>query len=272
MYRSLGLAVVVASFMASAAVAADLPSRKYAPQAPLVVAPVFTWTGFYVGANAGVAFLGSQKRNGSLAAADMLGTTSASALVMAPGRSGRNTSSFTGGGQIGYNYQWDAAVIGVETDLNYARLSRTGVAGVVSAAGTMNASLRSEVEWFGTLRARLGFMPMDQLLVYATGGLAYGSVKARIEGTSGLLGVARGGERSASKTRVGWTLGAGVEYALTNNISMKGEYAYVDLGRQRHNASGLTFIDTAGQLVTANMGMRSDSRFHVVRAGLNYRF
>ena len=140
---------------AGAASAADLPSRKGPVVAPAYIPPVFTWTGFYVGANAGYAW-------GNVNAGDAF-------------FSGRTVSigdidGFIGGGQIGYNYQIGQFVVGLEADLQGADLSAT------SGFGD-----RVRTDYFGTVRARLGFA-VDRWMPYITGGWAYGNVKTSIAG------------------------------------------------------------------------------------------
>jgi outer membrane immunogenic protein len=132
---------------AGAASAADLPSRKGPVVAP-VYAPVFTWTGFYVGANAGYGF-GNVNANGFANVGDLDG--------------------FVGGGQLGYNYQIGQFVLGAEADFQGADLSSGSNLGLVNV----------KTEYFGTVRARAG-VAFDRFLVYATGGWAYGNVKTSI--------------------------------------------------------------------------------------------
>ncbi|MEN3931253.1 outer membrane protein [Microvirga sp. W0021] len=233
--------------------AADLPSRRTAP--PAYIPPVFTWTGFYVGLNAGYAFNGDNKLknlnfNGYYP--DSFGATDKS-----------DDGSFTGGGQIGYNYQMGSFVIGLEADFNYIDLKRESTSYNYTAAGLAYDELRGQnkVEWFGTVRPRVGFTPVDRLLVFVTGGLAYGSVKTSAAYSDFATGYTLSG--SKSDTRVGWTVGAGLEYAITDNFTVKGEYAYVDLGDKRRIWTDIN----ANQLST-----KESTDFHVVRAGVNYKF
>lgn len=215
--------VVAAALLASgAAVAADLPNRNKAPVMP-VVAPAFTWTGVYLGLNAGYGFSSISKA----------------------GVYFNDKQSFVGGGQVGYNYQFAPnLVLGIEADLQTADLRASANAVGVNAklAGSKNG-----VEWFGTLRPRVGFAA-DRALFYVTGGLAYGEQKLTVPA----LG-------SGSATNAGYTVGGGVEYAFTNNITGKVEGLYVDL--MDHNYIPRTPVYT-----------KSGSEFGVVRAGVNYKF
>ena len=203
---------------AGAASAADLPARKGPVMAP-VYAPVFTWTGFYVGANAGYGW-------GNVNA----GTTFATRTVTIG-----DTDGFVGGGQIGYNYQMGQFVLGLEADIQGADL-KTGTNVFGDSVST---------DFYGTVRARVG-VAFDRILPYVTGGWAYGNVKTTI-----------GGVGSTDKTHTGgYALGAGIEYAFTNNLVGGVEYMYVDLGEKN----------------VFNSGVKVGHDFSVVRARLSYKF
>ncbi|MDM7900793.1 porin family protein, partial [Brucella melitensis] len=144
-------------------------------------------------------------------------------------------SGFVGGVQAGYNWQLaNGLVLGGEADfqgstvksklVDNGDLSDIGVAGNLS--GDESFGLETKVQWFGTVRARLGFTPTERLMVYGTGGLAYGKVKTSLSAYDDGESFSAGN----SKTKAGWTLGAGVEYAVTNNWTLKSEYLYTDLG------------------------------------------
>ncbi|MBB3809356.1 outer membrane protein [Pseudochelatococcus contaminans] len=235
--------VAAVSLVASgAAFAADLPSRQIEPIAP-VVAPIFSWTGFYVGVNAGYAW------NSNNSDRVFNGTYFVNS-------SNSNDGGFTGGGQIGYNYQFGQFVAGVEADINYADLKKNSnvALAIDPSAGYLGASDQG-IEWFGTVRARLGFA-IDRALIYATGGFAYGG------GGNG-HGFYYDGffyENNRS-TRTGWTLGGGLEYAFTDNITARVEGLYINLGKEDRNH----FLPTAYH-------NRNDTEIGVVRAGLNYKF
>ncbi|WP_134495639.1 outer membrane protein [Microvirga pakistanensis] len=183
--------------LTAGAVAADLPSRR-AP-APIVAAvPLFTWTGFYVGVNAGYGWNTDDEVTIGGITYDL-----------------DDEGGFVGGAQAGYNYQFGSFVVGVEGDIQYADFGN-------------DDDVFESSDWFGTVRARAG-VAFDRALVYATGGFAF------------------------ADEANGWTVGGGVEYAFTNNLSAKVEGLYVNLD-----------TDTA----VGNY----DAEFGVVRAGLNFRF
>jgi outer membrane immunogenic protein len=212
------LACVGIAALGGMAAAADLPPSPAAPyyKAPAVYAPpAYTWSGFYLGINGGGAWGQSSW------------TTTGSS----------DTSGGFVGGTIGYNYQIDQAVIGIEGDIDWADIN-----GSTSAAGKTSDS------WLSTVRGRLGY-GADRFLPYITGGLAVGDIKASLPGFAG-----------GSVTNAGWTAGGGIEFALPGHWTAKAEYLYVDLGNFNCGIS----CGATGQTVsfTANL----------FRGGINYRF
>lgn len=210
---------------AGAASAADLPSRKGPVVAPVYV-PAFTWTGFYVGANAGYAW-------GNVNASTAWGWGSGRSTTIG------DLDGFVGGGQVGYNYQMGQFVLGLEADLQGADLN----------TGRNIYGDRVKTEYFGTVRARLG-VAFDRFLPYVTAGWAYGNVKTSF---SDLAGNIYSNDNSHTG---GYAVGAGLEYAVTNNIVAGVEYLYVDLGDKR--------------VLGSNVKVGTD--FSVVRARLSYKF
>jgi outer membrane immunogenic protein len=230
------LAGVALAALSGAASAADLPART-APVAPIIAAvPVFTWTGFYVGVNAGYGWNSGDSQYVDPA----FGYTA----------NGDDDGGFIGGAQVGYNYQIGSFVLGVETDLQYANVGNKNAGYYAGYYGSDDSD-----GYFGTVRARAG-VAFDRALIYVTGGLAYGDL-----GNNNYYGLnttdyyyGGGGDDS----NWGWTLGGGVEYAFTNNLTAKVEGLYVNLDTK--NSGGLYY--------TGN----GDTEFGVVRAGLNYKF
>jgi outer membrane immunogenic protein len=270
-FASLGMAVV----LASAAWGADLRVAK----APPMAAPAFNWTGGYVGVDVG----GGWYNDGNLG----LGSNVTS--VVAPGNifnfpiPGGNSAGVTAGALAGYNYQIGRTVIGAETDINYIDIKsqRAGSAstccfgapgGPLNTTEFFNAAASSKVDWFGTARIRLGVVPTERLLVYATGGLAYGGVQtSRSDSATFSTAVIanRFWQGDTSETRLGWSVGGGAEAALTDHIILRAEYLYVDLGNSSVVASSLGAAPPANLVYyTANR----DTRFSVGRAALSYKF
>jgi outer membrane immunogenic protein len=260
-----------------AAQAADLPTRKEAP-APVFVPPPFTWTGFYIGLNAGGLWPSGGR---SATIFDPAAGTDGGFLNAAfPGGLGSQSVGFLGGGQAGYNWQTGAFVLGVETDFDGATNSKSfnnvGVpfagAGVpaILAGDFLSVNGKASLSWLGTTRARVGFVatPDNRLMIYATGGIAYGGGSTNFSVFDSTTGSFWTG--NPSSTRVGWTIGGGVEYAVTNNVTIKGEYLYADLGSTDFttvgNAAAATFFP--GVFATGHLSYNAS----IFRAGVNYKF
>lgn len=173
-----------------AASAADIP-RPVVPPAPPVAAPLFTWTGAYIGINGGYGW----------------GTSSFSAPFA--------TGSFdvdggVVGGTLGYNHQVGQIVFGIEGDIDWS-----GIKGSTPCAGTI---CETRNNWLGTVRGRLGYS-FDRFMPYVTGGVAFGDIDTNIAGIG-----------SGHDTRAGWTVGGGVEAQINGPWTAKVEYLFVDLG------------------------------------------
>ena len=233
---------LLASCFATSAYPADLALRQSLP--PAIYAPAFTWTGFYMGLNAGV---------GWADAGDVLVTGPAGSSAVLSGGGGDGT--FVGGGQIGFNWQSGAIVYGLETDIQYVDAGGRVAWGAYTWWGG-----RSEDDgaYFGTVRARLGYA-IDRTLLYITGGLAYGGLNS-----NPLTG------NNTSNT--GWTVGGGVEYAVTNNWTLKVEGLYVDTGEGRKTRA---FDNPPGGALPAGTYTATtdgSGGAGLLRAGVNYKF
>jgi outer membrane immunogenic protein len=265
--RFLGFAMLATGGLgAGGALAADLPIRKapaYAPPPQL-----FTWTGFYIGVNAGGIF-GSQGNTNTLGTPGFVGL----GPTLVPGSLGTNGNGFIGGGQAGYNYQFGSTVIGLEADFDGTTLSKsasfTSAATVLGTTLTTNA--KAKLDYLGTVRGRLGYTPMDRLFIYGTGGLAYGDVRTT---TSVVPNAVAGGlwSGSTSNVRTGYAVGGGLEYAVTSNVTLKGEYLYYDLGKTTTNALGNGVIRGIPALNGIDYVSQVREAGSIVRAGANYKF
>lgn len=207
------------------------------------------WTGFYAGVFGGLAG-GQQVYPFEI---NMGGDFIA-------GQADINSSGFFAGAQAGFDYEVNGMLIGVVTDLSWANI--TGQLGVdinSNLGFSADAMIGSTVDWFGTARLRAGAPVTDDLLVYATGGVAFGSVTYSYEANWN----GSGGSDSISDMQIGWTAGAGFEYKVADNISLQTEYLFVDLGsrnlEQWSGGGGDARID-------------GDTAFHTVKAGVNFRF
>ena len=288
--------IVIASFIALfcslPASAADIstPLYKAAP------APVANWSGFYIGGNLGYGF-GTHEMSQSA-------VTGPGALILPSGTSiyggaqafDVDPRGFVGGGQIGYNWQFHPAwVFGIEADIQATDMKRS--TGCVQTCNTATAvapgflpalfpvtitdnSFEQKLNWFGTVRGRLGYSNGPSLF-YVTGGFAYGEVERNgsVSGTSSAFGLFNinsfSGSLNAKSTQTGWTLGGGIETVLSGAWTLKAEYLYVDLGSvtdtfnstyQSSLIPGQTGQTAAVRTVTGDLNE------HILRVGLNYSF
>jgi outer membrane immunogenic protein len=228
----------------SAASAADLPVK--APYLKAPVAMIYDWTGFYIGVNAGVGVGRDYTRLAIPAGLSF----EASYL---------NPLGGVGGGQIGYNWQlpksaFGSLVLGVEADLQGTGM-RDNFNCLIGCLPTQNLNFNQRLDWFGTVRARVG-IATGPVLTYVTGGWAYGSVKTTLTETVGTTQAF-----SSNQNRGGWTWGSGIEASLGGNWTGKIEYLYVNLGDR---------LDTFA-LNGFAQAMSTDIREQIFRVGLNYR-
>jgi outer membrane immunogenic protein len=237
--KSLFLLSALGAAASASAFAADLPTRKAAP--PMYApAPVYDWSGFYVGVNAGVGWANS----GNVTVHDpnpAIGNQS----VNISSRSG-----FIGGGGLGYNFQSGEFVYGLEADIQYANIGSSINWGPY---GRLGVSSGGSGEYFGTVRARAGYA-IDRTLLFVTGGLAYG----------GLNSSPFGGNATSN---VGYALGGGVEYAFTQHWTAKVEALYINLS----NGSDRTIAVTNGGAVYP-ISASNGNGGGLVRVGVNYKF
>jgi outer membrane immunogenic protein len=221
------------------ALAADLPP-PVAPRAPATyvptTVPVYNWSGIYIGANGGYAF-------GTSAWNDPTG-----ALAIPPGAISTgnfNTNGWLAGGTVGGNVQWGSAVLGIEGDWDWSNIN--GTSG--TPFGCLPGGCETKADWLATVRGRAGWA-FDRVLLYGTGGAAFAPVQA---------GFPVAGTGFSSNTQVGWTAGAGLEFAFAPNWTAKAEYLYADLG---------------SSTCTANCFGNTSVKFtdNIVRAGINFKF
>ncbi|CAN5466773.1 porin family protein [soil metagenome] len=206
----LGAIVAAATYATVSAQAADMYGRRpYAQQQPYTVSQPLanSWIGPYIGGNLGYGW-GDVSNNGA------------------------KPSGVLGGLQAGYNWQNGAWVAGIEGDLQ------------LNSSDDTFAPWKFSNPWFGTVRGRVGYA-FNNILLYGTGGLAFGSLKAQLPGGF-----------SESNTSAGWTVGAGAEFAINQNWSAKVEYLYIDLSEKNFLLTGLS----------------NGYQFSTVRVGVNYRF
>ncbi len=269
-FAIVGTCLLLITQFANAASAADLPERSWT-KAPPLVAPAFNWSGFYAGVNVG----GGWYDGGDIATSSNVSSLVPPGNIVRVPVSNSNQAGVTAGGLLGYNYQLDRVVLGAEADFNYvdvksSRGGSTTAAFPGGVTGSFNIANTSKIDWFGTVRGRIGFVPTERLLIYATGGLAYGEAKTHIANSSAFsTGLSRLWLGDNSDVRVGWTAGGGLEYAFTNNWTLRGEYLYVDLGSSGTTA---TFQGTDPLQSQIRYNASRENRFSVARAALSYKF
>ena len=264
------LVVAAVTLPAVGARAADLPLAR---KAPAMTSSLFTWTGFYGGINAGFKFSGNDDVHTEGQAAPNIANIAGGAR---PGFVALNRNGFIGGIQAGYNYEvgqygqfgpLSRLVLGIETDISYTdfRDSTTVTTAQLGTGAPLSNSFSSRLNYLGTVRGRLG-IANDRALFYATGGLAYGESEHHINmfGATGNLQFAG----DSSKVKTGFAVGAGVEYALTYNVLLKGEYLFYDLGKDTVNVAVLPGSGGAG----TGYNSRYDDNGHIIRVGMNYKF
>jgi outer membrane immunogenic protein len=251
--------------VAGPAFAADLAVKGPVYKAPPPAA--FSWTGFYIGGNVGY---GANTTDGDPGCIDPNGVSNGPECQVVPGGH-INASGAFGGAQVGYNWQFGQYVWGIETDFQGSgiRGSTTvgGPFGFFGGPGLGQAlppgafTASEDLQWFGTSRIRFGYAGIDRVLLYATGGAAYGAASLSSNLTAPNVGSSY--PSSMSVTKAGWAAGGGIEYAFTNNWTAKVEGLYFDLG----NAT------------TADLGAFGFTRskefalqYAVARLGINYKF
>jgi outer membrane immunogenic protein len=250
----IGIAAI--ALLTTSAFAADLAPRPYT-KAPIIVDPGYNWTGFYVGGNIGYSW-GTSRDTSTL--------VNAAGTVLFTTTDRSNLNGVVGGGQAGYNWQTQNWVLGLEADIQGTgekgsrafTFTTPPIAGIAIIPGvTIPFALSQKIDWFGTVRGRAGVLVSPKVLLYVTGGLAYGEVDSN-EAIGALAGLTQ------SSTNVGWTVGAGIEGVVAGNWTAKLEYLYVDLGRVSGSFAvpGFTITSNYSSHVTDN----------VLRVGLNYKF
>jgi outer membrane immunogenic protein len=279
-----GVALLLLSGSASAA---DMAVKAK----PVTVVDVWNWTGFYIGGNVGYGWSDGDRtvtaRPNDQQSAFLLNTSVSNFSPARPPVS-FGTSGVIGGLQFGYNWQLNNWLVGVEADINAADINGRGAADLVSADPGIPFRLTADehVKWFGTARARAGFLVTPNLLFYGTAGIAYGQVdhsaallftrQVALPFTIIVIGTgsvtcaplnAPCYNGSTTENSVGWTAGGGAEYKFAKNWSIKGEYLYVDLGYSNYLQRAINF--TGSQ---STIQMSSHTTFHTARVGINYQF
>jgi outer membrane immunogenic protein len=250
--------MIPARFVVSAAFVAiiTLSTSAFAAERPQRV----SWSGFYGGINGGYGW-GSPTGHLSWESA----ATNTFNAPLADSNYTPHTGGALGGLQLGYNYQINTAIIGAEVDFQFSDVSgsTTTPSTLLPNAGPDFAhfSASQRLEMFGTLRGRAGFLAADSLLLFATAGLAYGQIKSETHwqyDTAPFVSYVG----TETKTKIGYAIGGGGEWAINRAWSVKVEYLYLDFGTIRTASGNVGFFTTFDQKTASNL----------VRVGLNYHF
>jgi outer membrane immunogenic protein len=259
------LASVAALGLAGTASAADL-----AVKAPVVYAPAFTWTGCYLGINGG--WIGGRDSYTTEASGRWLTGIDPAGAAFNVATLGELRNSYssdegagTAGGQFGCQVQWGSIVLGGEWDGNYSGLAEDNYYQFPATANWNSRSewTHKELDWFTTFRVRLG-LAWDRVLIYATGGFAVGAYDSytQISFPANTVPLYFGAYR---ESRIGYTVGGGIEWAFANNWTAKAEFLYLDFGSfdywSPRTSDGRYWWNT-----------RIDTEEYVARIGINYLF
>lgn len=253
------------------ALSADIAARLFTKAAPM---PVQSWTGAYIGGTAGY---GWGESRSDVTAIEPFLAQPYQRLGMLPRAQNPSLKGFMGGGEVGYNWQSGQWVAGVEADISYSALQGDETYSVPEVPGNSLVAMAhsAKLDWFGTVRARTGALVTRETLLFATGGLAYGRIKTstNIVSTDPAFTCARANVAlcsagSASETKIGWTIGGGLETKISTGWTAKIEYFYFDLGSVSDTAHSTSTLPVwNGQPI---VGVKSDITGNVVRVGVNY--
>ena len=303
----ISIAALTLALASGSAFATDLPTLQ---ARPVSAAPTPMWTGFYAGLNAGGTWAANNNvhvyevptwfnlRSPSINSAKIVAAaTAAGSSITIPMQ---ENPSFLGGAQVGYNKKvLDRVVVGVEADfqgiinsgatktaaqtfqfdypsINFAKINSNTVYNLFSAS--------KNISYLGTVRGRVGYLVLDNLLSYCTGGLAYGGVSLNTytqqQNSNGVIDELPIGSSQNSSTRIGWTAGGGLEWFFMPNWSAKAEYLYYSLASTQMNMGQAISTrvvsgggSPAGEIGTIqNLTAQTAFNGNIVRAGLNYHF
>lgn len=267
--KKLLFAVAVIALGAVGAQAADLPTTVYASSA-VPVEPAFNWSGFYVGGDIG----GVSRRDSGDSNFFQPGPLNPNPLGLSS-----SSGSFIGGGHIGYNWQFARRwVLGIESDVQGLNATTTSCRRLdLSIAGCTDlgrgfATIESQTKWLATVRGRLGWT-FDRVMVYGTGGAAFGDVQTNVNFNCLISGCAASSlslatSTSGSETRTGWVAGAGIEWAFAGNWIARTEYLHADLGK----AAGTTLLPACYNGGPCGLSYSRSVTYDLGRVGLSYKF
>lgn len=249
--------------LAAALIATPALSADLATKAPPQIAPAWSWAGRYAGVNFGYGL-------GDFSVIEN-GTSPAAGVTLVSNSATSSANGLIGGGQIGYNWQtapnW---LVGLEADFQGSGQKHTSrFSALVGLPETDTVGVN--LDWFGTARARVGYIVNNSNLWYVTGGYAYGQTKLAFSSSNSIIIPAAVASGVTRKIASGWTIGGGTESRLFGNWTAKLEYLYIDLGGSSGSAAAFTGLIPGLPPITA-ITASAHIRDSIVRAGLNYKF
>ena len=258
--KRLGAATLILALGPVAASAADLAYKARSA----AVDPGYNWSGFYVGVNGAYAW--NNSGDVAVSGTPLISVSQPGAVPFAVG--GLRPEGYLVGGQVGWNYQFGAGLVGIEADFDFADIKNSRNVDLPLLGPNVRTSASEKIDFFGTVRGRLGGIVSQRLLLFVTGGLAYANVKdsANINELFNAPVPARQFIASTSDLRYGWTVGAGAEWAVARNWTVKGEYLYYALGSRL--ITGPQTNPVGADFATYSFSTRGN----IVKAGLNYKF
>ena len=264
--KRFALLLAAGTAFVSPALAADVIYEE--PPAPVAMAPVPTWTGFYIGVQGGGAFNPNNPDNINVDTSFGTPVVVGGVDQFTSNYSSSSDSSFIGGGHAGYDYQMDQFVLGAVIDINAVDFSRK--AGVVSRTADAFYNEERSIDYLATARLRAGYLVTPTALAYATGGLAYADIDYKFETNSGS---AAGVRTRSDEDDFGYSVGGGMEVKITDNVSFGAEYLYTNLGDGDSSATFTSGPFTGGVAGgTTTFETDEDFDFHTVTAKVSYRF
>ena len=244
--------------IAAGALSVSAHAADFAMKAMPVQDPVWSWTGFYLGGNAGAGW-GTTETNLTSISAPGIGVIPIGLAVAQNSRSG-----FLGGGQLGYNYQTGWVVVGIQADIDALAVKGTTPCIIVF-------SCTSSSNWLATASARVGGVVGDRTLVYIKGGGAWLNTQQTLSiggGLGGGLGAGTGPLTSATSTATGALLGLGAEYMFSQHWTGFIEYDYMEFGAKSVSFPLSAVIPVAGAAINTSV----TNKLSIAKIGLNYKF
>ncbi len=257
----------LAALISTPALSADMAVKAPVPN------PVYDWTGFYLGATAGAGWERVNVTNNIVNGAPILYNPLDIPTLTAFTSPTMHGTNGIFGARAGYNKQWGAWVLGLEADISSHLTAESNTFGnpfVTFPFGSAGSATSANTSWLATARPRIGYAA-DRVLVYATGGAAFGQVKF-VDAYKAFSPLGAGFDfaaASASQTRAGWSAGAGIEYAVAPHWILSAEYLHFDLGSITAVAPVTTQFNPA---VTATFNFSTKVSGDIARVGAAYKF